>query len=81
MKKSQNQDPQSRPLEEELEELNAYAEKGILLSLRGKPSNPAKIVKAYCIAESAGTYTYMRDYLPDQSGRIQRINFNKIKIK
>lgn len=73
-------DPKDRRYNAELEELSDFAQKGIQLSLRGKPSNPAKIVKAYCIAESAGTYTYMRDYLPDSDGRIRKINFNKIKI-
>ncbi len=66
---------------DELEELNSYVKSGIDLRLGGKPSNPSKIVKACSVAESKGYYSYMRDYLPDEKGVVQKINFNKIKLK
>ena len=57
-------------------ELDSYAKQGIPLWLDGSPSTPGEIVKAHKIAESA---TYMRDYVEDQEGNLERLEFGKVK--
>lgn len=44
--------------------------------LDGSPSTPGEIVKAHKIAENA---TYMRDYVEDQEGNLERLEFGKVK--
>lgn len=41
----------------------------------GEPSTPKDIAKACLIAEGGG---YMRDYTEDESGRIARVDFDRI---
>lgn len=57
-------------------ELDSYAKQGIPLWLDGSPSMPGEIVKAHKIAENA---TYMRDYVEDQEGNLERLEFGKVK--
>lgn len=57
-------------------ELDSYAKQGIPLWLDGSPSTPREIVKAHKIAENA---TYMRDYVEDQEGNLERLEFGKVK--
>ena len=48
---------------------------GIQLFMDGEPSTPKDIAKACLIAEGGG---YMRDYTEDESGRIARVDFDRI---
>ena len=54
-------------------ELEAYQSCGISLLLEGRESSPASIVNACMVAENG---TYMRDYIQDERGKIDTINFN-----
>ena len=59
---------------QELEsELETYQSGGISLLLEGRESSPAFIVNACMVAENG---TYMRDYIQDECGKIDTINFN-----
>ncbi|MCI9546735.1 MAG: hypothetical protein HFH60_08640 [Lachnospiraceae bacterium] len=54
-----------------------YRQEGISLNLEGYPSNPSEIVHAHLIAEEGG---YMRDYVQNEKGEIQKIDFDKINM-
>ena len=56
-------------------ELKVYQKNGIQLFMDGEPSTPKDIAKACLIAEGGG---YMRDYTEDESGRIARVDFDRI---
>lgn len=56
-------------------ELEQYQRRGVSLNLEGRPSNPYEIVQAHLIAEECG---YMRDYLQNEKGEIQKIDFDKV---
>lgn len=58
-------------------ELEMYKKKGVSLDLEGCPSSPYEIVKAHLIAETGG---YMRDYVQNEKGEIQKIGFDKVKM-
>lgn len=60
------------------QELERYQEQGVSLWLNGRESTPKEIVKAHSIAEDG---VYMRDYVPDQSGAVERLEFDLIKLK
>ena len=57
------------------EELKLYQKGGVPLFMDGEPSTPKDIAKACLIAEGGG---YMRDYTEDESGRIARVDFDRI---
>lgn len=57
-------------------ELEAYKEKGIMLWLDGSPSTPGKIVKAHVVAEDG---VYMRDYVQNERGEVERLEFDFVK--
>ena len=48
------------------------------LWLNGKPSTPEEIVHA-CMIEEEGTY--MRDYVQNERGKVERLEFDLIKLK
>ena len=54
-------------------ELQTYQSCGISLLLEGRESSPESIAAACMVAERG---TYMRDYIQDQNGKIERIYFN-----
>ena len=54
-------------------ELETYQSCGISLLLEGRESSPASIVNACMVAENG---TYMRDYIQDERGMFDTINFN-----
>ena len=56
-------------------ELKVYQKNGIQLFMDGKLSTPKDIAKACLIAEGGG---YMRDCTEDESGRIARVDFDRI---
>lgn len=47
------------------------------MHLEGRPSNPCEIVQAHLVAEEC---SYMRDYVQNEKGEIQEIDFDKIDM-
>ena len=54
-------------------ELQSYQDSGIRLLLEGRESSPESIADACAVAEHG---TYMRDYIQDETGKLNRIDFN-----
>ena len=54
-------------------ELQTYVRKGIPLLLNGRQTTAKRIEKACQIAE---TGEYMRDYIQDETGKLNIIDFN-----
>ncbi|MGI6095747.1 MAG: hypothetical protein ACOYBL_09990 [Lachnospiraceae bacterium] len=59
-------------------ELERYQQQGVSLWLNGRESTPKEIVKAHKIAEDS---VYMRDYIHNQKGEVERLEFDLIKLK
>lgn len=59
-------------------ELQTYEKKGISLWLNGNVSNPKEIVKAHMVTENG---VYMRDYVQNEKGEIEKLKFDLIKTK
>ena len=74
-KKCMSKEKEPSPLGRELE---TYQTEGIPLWLNGKPSTPEEIVHA-CMIEEEGTY--MRDYVQNVRGKVERLEFDLIKLK
>ncbi|MCI5701022.1 MAG: hypothetical protein MR308_11695 [Lachnospiraceae bacterium] len=56
-------------------ELEIYRRQGVELRLDGQPSTPKSISKACFIAEEG---TYMRDYIRNESGEVECIQFDYV---
>ena len=54
-------------------ELQEYQSCGIRLLLEGRESSPESIADACAVAEHG---TYMRDYIQDETGKVNKIDFN-----
>lgn len=54
-------------------ELEIYKKPGVALWLDGQPGTPKSISKACVIAEEG---TYMRDYIRNEEGELERIQFD-----
>ena len=54
-------------------ELQSYQDSGIRLLLEGRESSPEPIADACAVAEHG---TYMRDYIQDETGKLNIIDFN-----
>lgn len=65
-----------RTLKSLKKELKSYEEEGISLYLNGCPSTTKSIVKAHMIAEDG---VYMRDYVGNGKGGIERLDFQFVK--
>lgn len=57
-------------------ELKHYEQQGISLWLNGKKSSPKEIAKAHKVAEDG---IYMRDYVQNEKGEVEKIQFDLIK--
>lgn len=57
-------------------ELKSYEEEGVSLYLNGYPSTSKSIVKAHMVAEDG---VYMRDYIGDGKGGIEKLDFQFVK--
>jgi hypothetical protein len=57
------------------DELFYYQQRGVRLSLNGKPSSPKGIIKAF----RSNWGNYMREYLEDEAGRIAMLNFRLVR--
>ena len=54
-------------------ELQSYQDSGIRLLLEGRESSPESSAEACAVAEHG---TYMRDYIQDETGKLNIIDFN-----
>lgn len=59
-----------------LEELLAYYDEGVELTLKGQPASPKRIVHE-CVIRERGRY--MSDFIPDGEGQLKEIRFDIIK--
>ena len=57
------------------QELCEWRKMGVHLLLEGRESEPGQITRALRVAEKGA---YMRDYIADESGRLEAIGFNRI---
>ena len=57
-------------------ELETYRRQGIPLLLNGSPSTPEEIEQACSIAEEG---VYMRDYVQNERGEVERLQFDFVK--
>ncbi|MDD3339409.1 MAG: hypothetical protein PHS82_11195 [Lachnospiraceae bacterium] len=57
-------------------ELETYYNMGIPLWLDGRPSTPKSITKACRFAEEDA---YMRDYVQNAEGKVERLQFDLVK--
>lgn len=57
-------------------ELENYRQQGVSLWLDGQPGTPKSITRAHMIAEEG---VYMRDYIQNERGEIERIQFDLVK--
>lgn len=57
-------------------ELESYEKNGIPINMGEHPVSPQQIVTAYMVKEEG---TYMRDYIINPNGKIEKIIFHKIK--
>lgn len=59
-------------------ELTGYERSGIRMQINGFPASPLQIVSAHMVREDN---TYMRDYIMDDNGMIQELDFYKVEIE
>lgn len=59
-------------------ELTGYERSGIRMQINGFPASPLQIVSAHMVREGN---TYMRDYIMDDNGMIQELDFYKVEIE
>ena len=76
MKKSRRKGHDRTKLRALAKELREYEQEGTQLYLEGRPCESADIVNACIFAEEQN---YMRDYISDDSERIRKINFIKVR--
>lgn len=57
-------------------ELETYRRQGIPLLLNGSPSTPEEIEQACSVAEEG---VYMRDYVQNDRGEVERLQFDLVK--
>lgn len=61
--------------EELFAELKNYERCGIRMQIDGCPASPLQIVSAHMLREEN---IYMRDYIMDQDGKVQELDFYKV---
>lgn len=59
-------------------ELTRYERSGVPLQINGFPASPLQIVSAHMVREDN---VYMRDYIMDENGMIQELDFYKVDTK
>lgn len=59
-------------------ELTGYERSGVRMQIDGFPASPLQIVSAHMVREDN---TYMRDYIIDDNGMIQELDFYKVEIE
>ncbi len=71
-------DKEDRSYQELFAELTRYERSGIVMQIDGTPASPMQIVSAHMVREDD---VYMRDYIMDENGIVQELDFYKIKMK
>lgn len=66
---------EERKYQELFKELEEFEEYGIYMQLDGAPASPMQIVEAHMVRESG---TYMRDYVLNQEGHVEKLCFYDI---
>ncbi len=59
-------------------ELTRYERSGIVMQIDGSPASPMQIVSAHMVKEDD---VYMRDYIMDENGIVQELDFYKIEME
>lgn len=57
-------------------ELKEYERSGVRMKIDGYPASPMQIVSAHMLREES---TYMRDYVMDEKGKVQELDFYKVE--
>lgn len=71
-------DRKDKNYQELFAELTKYERSGVPLQIDGFPASPLQIVSAHMVREDS---VYMRDYIMDEKGMIQELDFCKIDVK
>lgn len=70
-----NMDEQEKKYQDLFTELTNYERNGVRMQMNGFPASPLQIVSAHMVREESN---YMRDYILDEQGMIQELDFNSI---
>lgn len=70
-------DKDDKSYQELFAELTNYERSGIRMQINGYPASPLQIVSAHMVREGN---TYMRDYILDEDGMIQELDFYKVEM-
>lgn len=57
-------------------ELEKMEEKGVRIGINGRLASPQQVVNAHMVKEEGA---YMRDYVMNKDGNIEKIDFTKLK--
>lgn len=71
-------DKNDRSYQELFAELTRYERSGIRMQINGFPASPLQIVSAHMVREN---HTYMRDYIMDEKGMLQELDFYKVEME
>lgn len=71
-------DKEDRSYQELFAELTRYERSGITMQIDGLPASPMQIVSAHMVRDDS---IYMRDYIMDENGIVQKLDFYKIDLK
>ena len=56
-------------------ELRKYERQGVRMQIDGYPASPMQIVSAHMLREEQ---SYMRDYIMDENGMVQELDFYRV---
>lgn len=71
-------DKKDKSYQELFAELTNYERSGIRMQINGIPASPLQIVSAHMVREES---VYMRDYIMDENGVIQELDFYKVNME
>lgn len=74
----EKKDSGDKSYQELFAELTKYERSGVPLQIDGFPASPLQIVSAHMVREES---VYMRDYIMDENGMVQELDFYKIDVK
>ena len=57
-------------------ELEQLEQRGVQIGMDGVPASPQQVVNAHMVKEEGA---YMRDYVMNEDGNIEKIDFTKLK--
>ncbi len=71
-----NRSLRNRKLQMLFAELTDYEKKGVYILINGLPASPMQIVQAHSMREDGA---YMRDYVLNEEGDIEELDFHDVK--